>query len=199
MPPLKRTQHDNSRAPSLHGRYSASSLLWTPPTPDKPAHRVMDSPATSGLRTPACRASQVPRPFLRCALSAITPMGRPAASADCFTERAGFIHSERLATHNLCLEAVSGSTLWLTAHSFAVRRSPAFAGLPALTGLAPRALLPPHDRPQLHVLSATYMATSFQIAGKVRLDLTHRKTRKNKCLLNMDFVCFRGILILDLV
>jgi len=44
-----------------------------------------------------------------------------------------------------------GSTLWLTAHSFAVRRSPAFAGPPALTGLAPRASLPPHDRPQLHV------------------------------------------------
>ena len=146
-----RTQHDNSRAPSLHGRYPASSLLWAPPIPANPANRVMDSSAASRLQTPDRRASQVPRPFLRCALPATTPVGRSAAFADYFTDRAGFVISGRLATHKLRFEAETGSTLRLTAHSFAVQRFPAFAGLPALTGLAPRALLPPHDRPQLHV------------------------------------------------
>ncbi len=63
-----RTQHNNSRAPSLHGRYSASSLLWAPPIPANPANRVIDSPAASGLQTPDRRTSQVPRPFLRCPL-----------------------------------------------------------------------------------------------------------------------------------
>ncbi len=174
----KRTQHDNSRAPSLHGRYSASSLLWTPPTPDQPAHRVMDSPAASGLRTPVDRVSQVPRPFLRYAPSATTPMGRPAAPAGCFTGHAGFITLDRLATHNLRFEAEPGSTLRLTAHSFAVQRSPAFA----------RAFYP--DRPRFPCLvtsarqaaatylTSNYMATSFQIAGKARLNLTHLKTLK---------------------
>ena len=46
------------------------------------------------------------------------------------------------------------------------------------TGLAPRASLPPRDRPQLHVQPTIYMATSFQIARLARLRLTHRNTRK---------------------
>ena len=104
-------------------------------------------------------------------------MGRPAAPAGCFTGRAGFILSDRLATHNLRFEAEPGSTLRLTAHSFAVQRSPAFA----------RAFHP--DRPRFPCfvtsarqtaatyLTSNYMATSFQIAGKARLNLTNLKTQ----------------------
>ena len=66
--------------------------------------------AASGVRSPAWRVSQVPRPFCRDALSALTPMGRTAACADCFTLRAGFIISGRLATHDLCFEVGTGST-----------------------------------------------------------------------------------------
>jgi hypothetical protein len=83
--------------------------------------------AAFGVRSPVWRVSQVPRPFCRDALSALTPMGRTAACADCFTVRAGFIISGRLATHYLCFEVGTGSTFRLTARRFAVQRSPAFA------------------------------------------------------------------------
>jgi hypothetical protein len=81
----------------------------------------MDSPAAFGLQTPDWRISQVPLPFLRCALSATTPVGRPAANADFFTDRSGFVISERLTTHNLRFEAETGSTFRLMAHSFVVQ------------------------------------------------------------------------------
>jgi len=93
-----RTQHDNSRAPSLLDHYTDSSLLWTPPTPNVSAHRVMVSPTASGLQTPTRWASQVPRPLFPRALSAITPTGRSAACAVCFADRAGFAIFGRLAT-----------------------------------------------------------------------------------------------------
>ena len=125
----KRTQHDNSRVPLLDGHYPASSLLWTPPTPDEPAYEVMDPPNACGLRPPAHRASQVPRPLFRDAPSALTPMGRPGAHAGCFPLRAGFSISDSLATHHLCFETVTGSAL--TAHRFAVRCSHTFAWTPS--------------------------------------------------------------------
>ncbi len=200
---LLRTQHDNSRVLSLHGRYPASSLLWTPPTPDAPAHRVMDSPAASGLQTPAHRVSQVPRPFLCRAPSASTPVGRSAALAGYFAERAGFVIFGRLATYIFAFRGrILGSTCRLTAHHFVVRQFPTFAKLPFLTGLAPRALLPPHDSPRLHVQPAIYMATSFQVAGKARFNLTHQRSRSDKecfeVIRNVSLCAFaRGIMTLS--
>ena len=49
-----------------------------------------------------------------------------------------------------------------------------------LNGLAPRALLPPHDRPQLHVLSAIHMTTSFQVVRTTRLILAHQRTQRTQ-------------------
>src|SRR5208283_2134527 len=37
--------HVFSKAPSLHGRYPASSLLWASPTPGQGRFRVMSSPS----------------------------------------------------------------------------------------------------------------------------------------------------------
>jgi hypothetical protein len=175
----KRTQHDNSRAPSLRGHYSASSLLWTPPTPSVSAHRVMDSPTASGLQTPTRWVSQVPVPFCRCALSALTPMGPCGASADCFPQGTGFITFGRLAAHHLCFEAVTGSSSY---------------GLPLAASLSsaltPSLVLPCSNRPRspcfvtftrqaaATCLISNYMAISFQIARMARLFLAHRSTRK---------------------
>lgn len=175
----KRTQHDNSRAPSLHGHYSASSLLWTPPTPNVSAHRVMDSPTASGLQTPTRWVSQVPRPLCRCALSALTPMGPSGASADCFPESAGFITFGRLATHNLCFEAASGSS------AYGLRLAASLS-----SALTPSLVLPCSNRPRspcfvtstrqaaATCLISNYMAISFQIARMARLSLAHRRPRR---------------------
>jgi len=57
---LLRTRRDNRIAPSLPKHYPVSSLLWTTPTSDAPAHTVMSSRTASGLRPPARRISQVP-------------------------------------------------------------------------------------------------------------------------------------------
>ena len=65
------------------------------------------------------RASQVPRLIYRCPLSPLTPPGRIAAFARCFTIRVGFTISGRLATRDECNEAESGSRLRITADTFA--------------------------------------------------------------------------------
>ena len=165
-----RTQHDNSRAPSLRGYYSASSLLRTPPTPNVSAHRVMDSPTASGLQTPTRWLSQVPQPFCRYAPSALTPMGPSGASADCFPESAGFIIFGRLATHHLCFEAVSGSP------SYGLRLAASLSN-----ALTPSLVYPYTNRPRspcsitfarqaaTTCLISNYMAISLQIARMARL------------------------------
>jgi len=114
--------------PLLHGRYSASSLVFTPPTSDGPAHAVIDSHAASGLRTPVRRISQVPLPIFRCALPVLTPASRSGAYVGCFPVRAGFAIFGSLATCDLCFEADHRfNLLRLTAHSFAVRSLRHFA------------------------------------------------------------------------
>ena len=178
---LHPARHDNSAAPSLHGHYPTSSQLRTAPTPDVPARAVMSSHAASGARPRARRVSQVPRPICHCAPSAPTPTGRTGAYADVFPARAGFSISGSLATCNLRNEADLGSTfdgLRLTASlSTAFDR---FARCPRRTGLAPRASLPPRDRPQLHVSSAFHMAVTSQTARRARLVLAHQRRKGKK-------------------
>jgi hypothetical protein len=139
----------------------------------------MSSHAASGARPRARRVSQVPRPICHCAPSAPTPAGRSGAYADVFPARAGFSLSGSLATCTLRNEADPGSTfdgLRLTASlSTAFGR---FARCPPRTGLAPRASLPPRDRPQLHVSSALHMAVTSQTARRARLVLAHQSTQR---------------------
>jgi hypothetical protein len=138
----------------------------------------MSSHAASGARPRARRVSQVPRPICHCAPSAPTPAGRSGAYADGFPARAGFSISGSLATCTLRIEADLGSTfdgLRLTASlSTAFGR---FARCPPRTGLAPRASLPPRDRPQLHVSSALHMAVTSQTARRARLVLAHQRRK----------------------
>ena len=101
-----------ARPATLPGHYPASALLRTAPTPAGQDRGVIDSPAASGLRPPARRVSQVPRPVCRCAPSAPTPAGRPGASAGCFPVRAGFSLFGSLATCDLRFEADPGSTCY---------------------------------------------------------------------------------------
>ncbi|ADU67089.1 hypothetical protein Selin_2373 [Desulfurispirillum indicum S5] len=54
------TQHDNSKAPSLHQHYPVSALLWASPTPTLQENMVMHSHAPFWLEATAIWASQVP-------------------------------------------------------------------------------------------------------------------------------------------
>ena len=68
----------NSRAPSLHGRYSASSLLRTPPPPSRRqpisrGRRLYGLPSFRGFRRGTRRAS----PVARCALVAVLSLTTP--------------------------------------------------------------------------------------------------------------------------
>jgi hypothetical protein len=125
-----------ARPAPLPGHYPASALPRAAPTPNGPAHAVIDSPAASGLPTPARWISQVPRPVCRCAPPAPTPAGRPGACTGCFPVHAGFSFSGSLATCDLCFEAALGSTydgLRLTALlSAACAASPGSLSEPAL-------------------------------------------------------------------
>ena len=179
------TRHDNSTAPSLHRHYPASSLLWAAPTPAVQVDAVIDSRTTIGLQTPARRVSRVPRPVFRYAPSALTPTGRYGACADDFPHRAGFSFSGSLATCNLCFEADPGSTfdgLRLTASlSTAFDR---FARLLPRTDLAPRASLPPRDRPQLHASSAFTWQPPFRLLdwpGFARRTEEHGEWNSKNC------------------
>src|SRR3989338_4017516 len=50
--PFQFQKHISDRAPSLHGNYSASSLLRAHPTPDSSRQRVMDFPSAFFFRRP---------------------------------------------------------------------------------------------------------------------------------------------------
>jgi hypothetical protein len=89
-----RLKHASSKAPSLHGHYPASPLLWASPTPAQVRLPVMSS---LGRLTPD-RASQVPRLFFRRTPSPSTPESPAVALSRFFTAGAGFISSGRLAT-----------------------------------------------------------------------------------------------------
>ena len=140
----------------------------------------MSSCNALGLQTQPDWISQVPRLFFHHALPAFTPTGQLDACADYFSSRSGFTISGRLTTCKLCNEADFSSPLRIAAHGFAVQLLTSFASICYCieTGLAPRTLLPPCDRPQLHVQSAINMINTFQFIRIVRLNLTHRKHTK---------------------
>lgn len=88
------------RAPSLHGRYPASSLLRAPPTPDRGRLLVMHSQQPLNQHDPPPRVSQVPCCSVdaRCLLSPrrICHVHLPVASVTVV----GFTKSGRLAIPN---------------------------------------------------------------------------------------------------
>jgi len=122
-----------------------------------PTHQLMRLCLPARLRVTIPSPSDLPgsQSVSRGAPSALTLAGCSGADADCFPARAGFAFSGRLATCNLCFEAVPGSigdglrlTVSLSAASDAsLRLFPVLAW----TGLAPHAWLPPRDRPPLQV------------------------------------------------
>ena len=80
-----RRRHVSSKAPSLHGNYPASSLLWASPTPDQGRTRGYSFPqGVVGESTP-CRVSQVPLSIFPRVLSPTTPESPTVAYACCFT------------------------------------------------------------------------------------------------------------------
>jgi hypothetical protein len=89
-----RLKHVFSKAPSLHGHYPVSPLLWASPTPAQVRLPVMSS---LGRLTPG-RVSQVPRLFFRRTPSPFTPESPMIASSRFFIISTGFIQSGRLAT-----------------------------------------------------------------------------------------------------
>ena len=98
--------HASSKAPSLHGRYPASTLLWASPTPAPTRQPVIDSLSGGGPcwhRVEAGLPSS--RLFVRLAPSPLTPEGSAGALDRCFPANAGFTISGRLATLAWCNEA----------------------------------------------------------------------------------------------
>jgi hypothetical protein len=89
-----------SKAPLLGGRYPASSLVWTSPTPGQGRPSVMYSLGSSGsgCPSPVRRVSQVPRLIYSCALSPTTPEGPASACSFASPPISGFIILGRLAT-----------------------------------------------------------------------------------------------------
>ena len=65
--------HASSKAPSLHGHYPASSLLWASPTPGQARLAVMSSLKLVQLPLLPCRVSQVPRLIFLRTPSPLTP------------------------------------------------------------------------------------------------------------------------------
>jgi hypothetical protein len=102
-----------------------------------------------------------------------------AANADFFTVHAGFTTSEGLTIHKgvTKLFSVHAYALWLTISlpNFTVVAGPINRDT---ADLAPRALLPQHDRPQLPVQSAINRASSFQLARMTELCSAHQILRR---------------------
>jgi hypothetical protein len=121
----------------------------------------MDSPPDLGVRPPACRASQVPWSFSRCAPSPITPESRATAHACVFVAHAGFTIFGRLAALIFVFRGRNGFA-FATAHT---------VHLPGLR--RPGYPIPPPGR--LHVSQAFHMVSSFQLTRKTRLGLAHRR------------------------
>ena len=94
--PSFRHQHDSANAPSLHGNYPASALLWASPTPDQDRTEGYAFPSGVVGHPTSCRVSQVPRLIFRHALSPTTPESPTAAYACCFTADDRLRHSRRI-------------------------------------------------------------------------------------------------------
>jgi hypothetical protein len=91
-----------SKAPSLHGHYPASPLLWASPTPAQVRLPVMSSLGRvcpwAGLPGLPRAERRVPRLFFRRTPSPFTPESPMIASSRFFIISTGFIQSGRLAT-----------------------------------------------------------------------------------------------------
>jgi hypothetical protein len=159
-------KHTFSRAPSLHGHYPASPLLWAPPTPGRAMPVLCLPPVTLGPSPPPSRASQVPRQTCPHAPSPLTP------------ESPVYTHARYSYTGNRLrpIREVGRFHLGVTRpkrvrlrYGSCVRRS----------GLRPWDYS--HQPPDcLHGERASTMATTFQVARSVRLSLTHRMTRMGR-------------------
>ena len=84
-----------SKAPSLHGRYPASSLLWASPTPCRASQWLCIPAARWSHSLPPDRVSQAPRLIFPRALSPTTPEGPAIACACCFTTGLVWLHPSR--------------------------------------------------------------------------------------------------------
>jgi hypothetical protein len=76
----------SAKAPWLHGRYPASTLLWASPTPQPPAPALwIRRMLRSALAEPGAGVSQPAQPHLPCALPPTTPEVSAAAREHPFT------------------------------------------------------------------------------------------------------------------
>ena len=156
-----------SKAPLLHGRYPASSLLWASPTPDRTAPSVMYSRGPLGHvpHPPPCRVSQVPRLIYPRALSPTTPESPAAALPVASPPVAGSSSSadwppSGCVTRPNRVRLRCGSRVRLT-------------GFRRTDRSIPRLL-------RLHVERAIYMVNSFQFTRSARLSLVYQRRRENQ-------------------
>jgi len=115
---------------------------------------------SGALPFPPRRVSQVPRFVFRCAPSSITPKDSTVALTRCFTADSG-LHLSWAGWPSLffCVTRPNRVRFHYGSQLRAARASP-------------QELLPATPR-ALHVIRATYMATSFQVARQTRLVLAH--------------------------
>ena len=107
--PSFRHQHNPANAPSFHGNYPASTLLWASPTPDQDRTEGYAFPSGVVGHSTSCRVSQVPRLICRHALSPTTPESPAAAYACCFTADDRLQPSRRISHSQWSNEVESGS------------------------------------------------------------------------------------------
>ena len=158
-------KHTFSRVPSLHGRYPASPLLWTPPTP------VWTGPA---LCLPQVRGGHHPRPY-----GPLRFLDRPLRTRRPLSPR----QARQTLVLVVHLPATGFTTLWRVGHlhtcneaetgSLSLRLMRPFLGA-STTGLLP----PPPD--SLHGERASSTVTTFQVTRSVRLGLTHQSTQRKE-------------------
>ena len=100
-----------SKAPLLHGRYPASSLVWASPTPgqSRSLSYGFHQAVGSGRPFPPCRVSQVPRLIFPRVLSPNTPEGPVGAFARCFPTDVRLHHLRQTGHLRESHEADSGS------------------------------------------------------------------------------------------
>ena len=176
--PSSLTQRFQGKAPSLHGNYPASSLLWASPTstPAGPtvigSRRTRDRGTTGRCGYPrfpvtslrAC-SLQSPRDALRVLMLVTSP------------QMAGFAFSGELATSNGCNEAESSSLpLGLTRSRSGAFHPFAPSGRARRDQNASRVRLPTHEILPLHGEQAITIADTFQSARCPALHLAHQSS-----------------------
>ncbi len=163
----------------LGGHYPASSLVRSPPTPDAPASRVIDSPAASGVRPPARRVSRGSSTILSPRAVRSHPGGSPCC-VRWLLHRACWLPLLRQLGHP---RVVFRGRFRFIPYGSPLRR-------PALLTPSPR--LPCPDRPRspcfvastrqaaATCLPAIYMAPTSQAARMARLILAHQRSQRQE-------------------